>query len=106
MSLQLPERAALAFVGSVSALHARAIHPFHSPHFLFLFGQWRTCVLVEKSGFGFWDVPVGKAQNGDCLLAPVGPAQPQFVTDPQVAMRFAALAIDLDLSAEACLLCL
>ncbi len=47
---------------------------------------------------------VGQADDGDCLLSPERAAQPQLVADAQVAMRFTALAIDLDLSSKARLL--
>ena len=47
---------------------------------------------------------VSQADDGDCLLSPERAAQPQFVAHLQVAMRFTALAIDLDLSSKARLL--
>ena len=47
---------------------------------------------------------VSQADDGDCLLSPERAAQPQLVADAQVAMRFTALAIDLDFSSKARLL--
>ena len=61
-------------------------------------------VLIEESRLGFRHVPVGEADDGHCLLSPERAAQPQLVADAQLAMRFAALAVDLDLSAMARLL--
>jgi hypothetical protein len=46
-------------------------------------------------------VPLGQAGDAEGLLAAVGPAQLNAIADSQLAMRLAALTVDLDLPALA-----
>ena len=103
---ELSQRAALALVGRVRALHARAVHPFDPAHFFFFLRQRGRGVLIEQPRLRFRQVPIGKAEHGDRLLAAERAAQPKLVADAELPMRLAALAVDLDLSALTRLLCL
>ena len=49
-------------------------------------------------------MPIGEPENRHGLFPPEWTAQAQFVANPQLPMRLAALTVDLDLSPLACLL--
>ena len=83
-----------------------AVDPFDPAHFLFFLRQRRGGVLIEKPRLRFRQVPIGKAQHRNRLLAAEWAAEPKLVADAELSMRLTALAVDLNFSSLTRLLCL
>src|SRR5512133_1527461 len=100
--LEPPKRPAVAFVGAVQRAR-RSNQAFEPAHLEFL-GTWRRRdVAVELARLGFGQVVLGERVDDHRLLS-VRARDADFVARPEVPIRLARGAVDLDLPALARLL--
>lgn len=79
--------------------HARAIDTLEPPHFAFcLRNGWRG-VLIQLPSLGLGKMSFSQSGDDQGLLAAERTTNLNLVSNAQKPMRFAALVVDLDLSA-------
>lgn len=101
--LQPAESAALPLVRGAGGRRPRK-RPHQSgqsTRFDFFWSWRRGHIGVKFARFGARDVTLGEALDDELLTAAVRPRDLDAIADPQVAVRFGRLAVDVDLAARA-----